>query len=191
MPNSQRKKQAQTLRSFRKAHRLTGALLFVFFFIVAVTGVFLGWKKHSGGTLLPKSYKGTSTNLKDWQPIEELNNRATQILKDSIDSNLSTDLSRIDIRQDKGMLKFIYSKHHWEIQLDGTTGTLLNIGRRHSDWIENVHDGSIVDAALGISKGWFKLFYTTIMGLALLLFTITGFWLWYGPKRMRKEQRDR
>jgi hypothetical protein len=24
------------------------------------------------------------------------------------------------------------------------------------------------------------------MGLALLLFTITGFWLWYGPKRMKQ-----
>jgi hypothetical protein len=190
MPNSQRKKQAQTLRTFRKVHRLTGALLFVFFFIVAVTGVFLGWKKHSGGALLPKSYKGISTDLKTWQPIDTLNRMATQVLKDSIDPNLSTELSRIDIRKSKGMLKFIYSEHNWEIQLDGTTGGLLNIGRRHSDWIENVHDGSIIDNLLG-SKGWFKLFYTTIMGLALLLFTITGFWLWYGPKRMRKEQRDR
>ena len=191
MPNSQRKKQAQTLRTYRKVHRLTGALLFVFFFIVAVTGIFLGWKKHSGGILLPKSYKGSSIDLKTWQPLDTLNSIATQILKDSIDPNLSTELSRIDVRKHKGMLKFIYSDHNWEIQLDGATGALLNIGRRHSDWIENVHDGSIVDGMLGISKGWFKLFYTTVMGGALLLFTITGFWLWYGPKRMRKEQRDR
>lgn len=191
MSNSQRKKQAQTLRTFRKVHGLTGALLAVFFFIVAVTGVFLGWKKHSGGILLPKSHKGSSIDLKTWQPLDTLNSIATQILKDSIDPNLSTELSRIDVRKRKGMLKFIYSDHNWEIQLDGATGALLNIGRRHSDWIENVHDGSIVDGMLGISKGWFKLFYTTVMGLALLLFAITGFWLWYGPKRMRKEQRDR
>ncbi|MFT5646665.1 MAG: putative iron-regulated membrane protein [Aureispira sp.] len=191
MPNSQRKKQAQTLRTYRKVHRLTGAFLFVFFFIIALTGVFLGWKKHSGGILLPESYKGSSTDLKTWQPLDELNNIATQILKDSIDPNLSAKLSRIDIRKRKGILKFIYKEHHWEIQLDGATGAVLNIGRRHSDWIENVHDGSIVDGMLGISKGWFKLFYTTVMGFALLLFTITGFWLWYGPKRMRKEQRTR
>lgn len=191
MPNSQRKKQAQTLRTYRKIHRLTGAFLFVFFFIIAVTGVFLGWKKHSGGILLPESYKGSSTDLKTWQPLDKLNNIAIQALKDSIGPNLSTKLSRIDIRKRKGILKFIYKEHHWEIQLDGATGAVLNIGRRHSDWIENVHDGSIVDGMLGISKGWFKLFYTTVMGLALLLFTITGFWLWYGPKRMRKEQRTR
>lgn len=191
MSNTQRKKQAQTLRTFRKVHRLTGALLFVFFFVVAVTGIFLGWKKHSGGILLPKSHKGISTDLQKWKPLDELNAIAAQILKDSVDVNLSTELNRIDVRKNKGMLKFTYNEHHWEIQLDGTTGALLNIGKRHSDWIENVHDGSIVDNFLGISKGWFKLFYTTIMGLALLLFTITGFWLWYGPKRMRKEQRDR
>lgn len=190
MPNSKRKKQAQTLRTFRKIHRLTGALLFVFFFVVAVTGIFLGWKKHSGGIILPKSYKGTSTDLKTWQPLDKLNNIAAQILSDSVDVNLSTELNRIDVRQSKGMLKFTYTEHHWEIQLDGATGSLLNIGKRHSDWIENVHDGSIVDNFLG-TKGWFKLFYTTVMGLALLLFTITGFWLWYGPKIMRKEQRDR
>ena len=31
--------------------------------------------------------------------------------------------------------------------------------------------------------------YTTTMKLALVTFTITGFWLWYGPKRMRRNQR--
>jgi hypothetical protein len=26
------------------------------------------------------------------------------------------------------------------------------------------------------------------MGVSLLVFTITGFWLWYGPKRMRRNK---
>jgi hypothetical protein len=30
--------------------------------------------------------------------------------------------------------------------------------------------------------------YSTIMGVALLIFTITGFWLWYGPKRMKQDK---
>lgn len=42
---SERQKQAKTLRIFRKVHRTTGALLFVFFFVVAITGLLLGWKK--------------------------------------------------------------------------------------------------------------------------------------------------
>jgi succinate dehydrogenase/fumarate reductase cytochrome b subunit len=43
-----RQNQAKLLRTFRKIHRTTGAFLFVFFFFVAVSGLLLGWKKHSG-----------------------------------------------------------------------------------------------------------------------------------------------
>ncbi len=66
----QRKRQAKILRIARKLHRTTGAILFVFFFILACTGLLLGWKKHTGGVILPKSYQGTSTGMKDWLPVE-------------------------------------------------------------------------------------------------------------------------
>jgi len=44
----------------------------------------------------------------------------------------------------------------------------------------------VLDKYFGTKGGQIKLFYTSVMGLALLVFTVTGFWLWYGPKRMRK-----
>jgi hypothetical protein len=121
--------------------------------------------------------------------IDSLNNIASNILHDSISSDLSTQIDRIDIRKEKGMVKFIYENHYWGIQLDGATGKLLNISTRRSDFIENIHDGSIFDTYLGTSNGQIKLVYTSIMGLALLTFTITGFWLWYGPKRIRQKGR--
>jgi hypothetical protein len=182
-----RRKQAKLLRTFRNIHRTTGALLFVFFFFISISGLFLGWKKHSGGFLLPKSYAGTSTDLKDWLPLDSLHKNACKILHDSITVELSLDLDRIDIRKDKGMVKFVFTEHFWEIQLDGATGTLLQVERRRSDFIENIHDGSILDFYFGTTGGQLKLVYTTTMGLALLIFTITGFWLWYGPKRIRKK----
>ena len=83
----------------------------------------LGWKKHSGGLILPESY----------------------------------------------------------------TGELLHIENRRSDFIENIHEGSILDKYFDTSNEQIKLAYTSIMGLSLLTFTVTGFWLWYGPKRMRKK----
>lgn len=180
-----RQQQAKTLRIFRKIHRLTGAFLFLFFFFVAVTGFLLGWKKHSANLILAKSYQGTSTNLKDWLPIDSLHQNANQIFRDSISRTLSLDLDRIDIRKDKGMVKFVFVDGFWGIQLDGATGKLLHIERRRSDFIEKVHDGSILDLYFGTSNGQIKLIYTSVMGIALLIFTITGFWLWYGPKRMK------
>jgi hypothetical protein len=184
--DTKRQRQAKLLRIFRKIHRVTGATLFIFFFFIAITGLLLGWKKHSGGIILSKSYKGISTELKDWLPIDSLNTLANYYLLETISPELSTDIDRIDIRKDKGMVKFIYTEHLWGLQLDGATGKLLHADRRYSDLIENIHDGSILDKYLGTSNNQVKVFYTTVMGVALLVFTITGFWLWYGPKRMRR-----
>lgn len=184
-----RQTQAKILRIFRKVHRATGASLFIFFFIIAITGILLGWKSHSTNLIIPQSYKGSSVDLQNWLPIDSLHKKALLILKDSISSDLSADLDRIDIRKNKGMVKFIFENHTWEIQLDGATGNVLNIGKRHSDFIEDLHDGTILDTWFNTSSKPFRVIYTSIMGLALLLFTITGFWLWYGPKRLKKHRK--
>ncbi|HEX8337897.1 MAG TPA: hypothetical protein VF621_14265, partial [Pyrinomonadaceae bacterium] len=75
------------------------------------------------------------------------------------------------------------------VQLDGATGEVLHVERRRADFIENLHDGSILDYLAGTEGGQIKLAYTSIMGLALLTFTVTGFWLWYGPKRFRAKSK--
>ena len=185
--NIKRQQQARLIRNFRKIHRITGIFLFVFFFFIAITGLLLGWKKHSGGLIMSKSYKGTSSDLKDWLPLDSLHKNACKILHDSVSPNLPLDLDRIDVRKDKGMVKFIFESNFWGVQLDGATGKLLHIERRKSDFIEKVHDGSILDYYFGTTDQQIKLVYTSVMGLGLLIFTITGFWLWYGPKRMRKK----
>jgi len=182
-------KQAKNLRLFRKVHRATGAMLFVFFFIIAITGVLLGLKSNSNGLILPNTEQGTTSNLKNWLPIDSLYTNAILILQDSISPELSIELNRIDIRKNKGVVKFIFEKHYWEIQLDGATGKLLNLGKRHSDLIEDIHDATILDTIFNTSQTQIKLIYTLVMGLALLLFTITGFWLWYGPKKMKRKKR--
>lgn len=186
--NIRRKKQARLLRQFRSIHRLMGAFLFVVFFVVSCTGILLGWKKNSNGFILPKSHQGTSTDLKDWLPIDSLQTIAFSVIRDSVSADLSLDLQRIDARPDKGMVKFVFNSHYWGVQLDGATGDLLHIERRRSDLVENIHDGSIMDILLDTGGEYIKLVYTSIIGLALLLFTVTGFWLWYGPKRMLRAQ---
>lgn len=184
--DSKRKSQAKLIRIFRKIHRATGAFLFFFFFIIAISGLLLGWKKHSGGLILADTYQGSSKNLADWLPIDQLQKKAGDILQREAGPHLSLKLDRIDIRPDNGTAKFVFAEGYWGIQLDGATGNLLHLERRRSDLIENIHDGSILDRYLETSSGQIKLLYTSLMGLALLTFTITGFWLWIGPKRMKR-----
>lgn len=181
-----RQKQAKTLRTFRKVHRTTGALLFVVFFVVAITGLLLGWKSHSGGWILPDTQDGTTQSVENWQSYSNLIEIAQQAIQDSISTDLDIAVDRIDVRPDKGVLKFTFKSHHWEVQLDGATGAVLGIAKRYSDLFEDLHDGSILDDTFGTPNKILKLIYTSIIGLSLLLFTITGFWLWYGPKRMRQ-----
>ncbi|UWX54737.1 PepSY domain-containing protein [Maribacter litopenaei] len=184
--NHRRKQQAKVIRIFRKLHRTTGALLFFFFLFISITGLLLGWKKNSSGLILAKTEKGTSTELSEWLPLDTLKLTALKIFRDSISSETSLEIDRIDVRPDKGVLKFKFKDNFHGIQLDGATGALLKIENRRSDFIEQVHDGSILDRYLGTSNGQIKLFYTSVMGLSLLLFSVTGFWLWYGPKRMKR-----
>lgn len=185
-----RKKQAKVLRIFRKVHRTTGALLFIFFFFISVTGLILGWKKNSNGYILPKTQIGTTADLQKWLPIDSLHTIACTTLHNEVSPDLSLEIDRIDMRKEKGSVKFVFVDSFYEVQLDGATGNVLSIGQRRSDLFENIHDGSILDDYMG-TNGYLKLVYSTVMGVSLLIFTITGFWLWYGPKRMRKASKNK
>ncbi|MGB3183644.1 MAG: PepSY-associated TM helix domain-containing protein [Cyclobacteriaceae bacterium] len=177
---NRRKRQATVLRRFRKIHRYSGIALFVFFFIIGITSVLLGWKKHSGDVLMPETRKGTPATLSEWLPMDSLQNIAFEALADS-----AYTLDRIDVRPGKGVAKFRFDQENMEVQVDGGTGEVLNKGPRRADLIESIHDGSYVDDLLG-TGGVIKVFYSTLTGLSLTMFVISGFWLWYGPKRMRR-----
>lgn len=182
-----RQQQAKVLRVFRKIHKVTASLTFVIFFIVSITGLLLAWKKHSGGIILPDTQKGTSTNKKEWLPLDSLELLAIQGLV-AHNPKLNPEVDRIDVRPSKGVMKFTFTEHYYEVQIDAATGNIMHVKRRYSDLFEKIHDGSIVDKWLNISGDWFKLTYANVAALALLTFTITGFWLWYGPKVMRKNK---
>ncbi|MFO7755665.1 MAG: PepSY-associated TM helix domain-containing protein [Bacteroidales bacterium] len=182
------KQQASLLRTTRKIHRFFAASLFILFLFIAVTGILLGWKKNVD-TLLPESRTGTSINTADWLSFDSLRAVAFETLRDSAGSHISIELNRIDARPSSGMVKFVFKDHYWEVQLDAATAKVLNVSQRKSDIIENIHDGSIIDYALKTESGIFKLIYTTIIGLALLTFTLTGIWLWYGPKLIRNTKK--
>ena len=107
---------------------------------------------------------------------------------DSLYPDFSTELNRIDIRKNKGMVKFVYKRNYWAVQLDGATGKLLHLERRRADFIENLHDGSILDKIFNVKKETIKLIYTTITGSALLIFTITGFWIWWKTRQLKKHK---
>lgn len=177
--------KAKQLRTYRKIHRFSASFLFLFFFFIAISGILLGWKKNSNGILLAETQIGTTTDLKQWISLDNLQNIALQVhqeimLKKGI-------INRMEVRPDKGIIKFTFDNSYLGLQIDGANGALLSSETRRSDFIEQIHDGSIVDKAFNWSSGTFKVFYTSVMGLGLLVFTITGYWLWAGPRRIKRK----
>ncbi|HCN37895.1 MAG: PepSY domain-containing protein [Ignavibacteria bacterium] len=184
-------KAVKVLRIFRKIHRVTGIILFLFFMFIAVTGLLLGWKKHTGGLILPETKKGVSKELSGWLPLDSLEKNSIKYFREKISGTESVKIDRLDIRPDKGIVKVVFADNYWEIQADGVTGEVLSAELRWSDFIENLHDASYLDKVFGVSDGYIKLIYTSVMGGALLIFTVTGFWLWAGPKRLRKLKKEK
>jgi uncharacterized iron-regulated membrane protein len=182
------KTQVKIIRFLRWLHRKLAIALFIFFLLIAVTGVLLGLKKNTG--LLAATQKGVSADLSTWMPVDSLQKLAIAYLQDSVSATLSSKLDRIDIRPGKGVAKFIFEGHYTGLQLDGTTGKVLLVEKRKSDFIEDLHDGSLFDNLFGTSDEPVKIGYTTIMGISLFMLVLSGIWLWYGPKIIRRKKRS-
>lgn len=92
------------------------------------------------------------------------------------------DISRIDVRADRGLAK-VTLKTGWEAQIDLGTGKLLKTAVRRSDFIESLHDGSY------FAGDWTKLGLFLPAGLVLLVLWLTGlwmFWVTWNAKQRRK-----
>lgn len=178
MKQKRKERVVKRLRSYREYHKVLGITLAILLLISAVTGFFLGWKKNVD-LLQPPSQKGVSTDLADWMPIDSLATLAANALYAAHPAQTGNPIDRMDARPGKGMIKVLFKADWWEVQIDGTTGEILSIAKRHSDWIEKIHDGSII-------SDLFKLISMNILGIGLTIMIITGFWLWYGPKIVRR-----
>ncbi|MFP4091644.1 MAG: PepSY domain-containing protein [Cyclobacteriaceae bacterium] len=168
---------SHSLRKYRKWHRLLGITIGLLVLISSITGVFLAWKKEAA-TLQPPSMQSSAAASQPWLGVEEISRRATEALMEKSGlAQLSID--RLDIRPDKGIAKVRFEQGYWEVQVDGKTGEILSIARRHSDWIEQLHDGSIISDS-------FKVISMNVLGAGLLVLTLSGTWLWLGPKKIRQ-----
>lgn len=164
-------------------HRWLGVALALFLIISASTGILLGWKKNSN-LIQPNTQKGTSTELSEWLDTHKI----AEIAHNKISNHLNIrdikeiGIDKMDYRPSKGIVKVLFNKGYWEVQVDGKTGEVLSVARRHSDWIEALHDGSIISQT-------FKWISMNILGIGLLLLILAGIWLWYGPKIIRKNRK--
>jgi uncharacterized iron-regulated membrane protein len=148
------------LRRNRVYHKYLGIFLCIIVIVSAVTGIILSYKKQIDW-IQPPTQKGTTQTLSNWLPLYQLEEIALTTFREVQPTEQKPKIDRIDVRP------------------SNQTGEILSVQKRHSDWIEAIHDGSIVGEI-------FKLISMNILGFGLILLSMTGLWLWYGPKYFKK-----
>lgn len=171
------------LRKFRKLHKFLGLSLSLFLIISALTGVLLSLKKDVD-LLQPPTASGESKQLDTWLPLGQIDSIAREALYIAQPDQLNNPVDKLDVRPSKGIVKVLFDKGYWEVQVDGTSGEVKSILKRHSDWIESLHDGSIINDT-------FKLISMNLLGFGLIFLSLTGLWLYFGPKRFRKLKKNK
>lgn len=177
------KKYIQNLRKSRKLHKLLGTSLSILLFISATTGILLALKKNLS-IIQPPTINGVNKDISTWLPLVEIDSIAKVAFYAAQPDQTNNTVKRFDAQPSKGVIKAIFEKGYWEVQIDGHNGKVLSIAKRHSDWIEALHDGSIISDP-------FKLVSMNILGFGVLFLIITGLWLWYGPKKFRSLKRKK
>jgi len=176
-----RTKLAQRIRTYRRWHRSISVVLSVWIFLIALTGIFLGWKKH-WRPLQPPTQKVSPTPAPaEWLPLADIQAAALSAMESRGPGPWTVD--RIDVRPGKGIAKVRLDQKSYEVQVELHTASVRSVGRRHADWIEAIHDGSIIGDT-------FKLLGMNIVGLGLVLMIFTGLALWLGPKIIRRRKRQ-
>lgn len=155
-------------------HRRIGSLLFVFFLLISLTGLMLGWKSMFTTTL----YKSApQTQGSSWLPLDTLKDKAETALK-SYTTTKSPE--RADVRLKSGYVEFQFENSYY-VRVAGATGETLQIDRRYGGWIQDIHDGAFIDGWLKDKTGVAKKVYATILGLSLFFLALSGAYLWYKP----------
>ncbi|SMD44306.1 PepSY-associated TM region [Aquiflexum balticum DSM 16537] len=175
-------KTARNTRIYRRIHKVISITFVVFLLIIGVTAILLAWKKEM--KLIPKTQSTKVDNPGDWIRLEQMIVIGQTFMRDSIGK--SDLIDRVDVRPDKGIAKIVFKKHFTEIQIDGFSGEVLSIKQRNSDLVEKIHDGSILDFLMETDSESSKIIYSTLTSLGLIFLCITGFYLWYNPRKMKR-----
>ena len=158
-------------RTLRKVHYWLSLGVFLPASIIFVAGVFLMLKKEVSW-IQPPTSKGVVSNEIPAISFQKMLDASS--MHPEVQITEWSDIDRIDVRAGKGVAK-VRAKSGWEVQLDTSTGEVLNVAYRRSDIIEQIHDGSYFSNTV-------KLFIFLPTGILLIVMWGTGIYLFLLPR---------
>lgn len=172
----------------RKIHHWGSIIIAPVLIVMIGAGVLLQLKKEIDW-IQPPASSGTAFGARSALPAASLA-RMFEAAKGVPQAGINSwaDLTRVDIKPERGMVKFV-SASSWEVQVDTATAKVLQVAYRRSDLIETIHDGSFF-------ADWAKLYVFLPAGVGLLVLWLTGVYLFAlteikkaGSRRKRRQRR--
>lgn len=163
-------------RTLRLIHYWLTAFTLVTVAVVAITGVLLSLKKDFD-SLQPPSATASAPGL----PATPLDQLAGAVAVHTGSKLGWTDIDRIDVRPGDGLAKVILNDRT-EYQVDLHTLEVLQTGYRTSDFLETLHDFSVLG-------DWGKYVLSLPTGIALLVLWGTGAYMFIKPMLVKRRKR--
>ncbi len=159
----------------RKTHYWIAICISLPMLVITTTGLLLQFKKQAPW-VQPAEHRGTGKA--PTIGMDRILSACREIPELEVQS--WSDISRVDIRPSRGMLK-VLAENSWEAQIDSRTGEVLHVAYRRSDWLEALHDGSWFHA-------WVKFGLFIPAGVGLLVLLGTGLYLFWLPIVVRRRK---
>jgi hypothetical protein len=164
----------------RKLHYWGSALIAIPLLVVIGSGVFLQLKKH-WAWVQPVEHRGREAAPRI--ELTDILNALRQTDHPEVRVTSWADVKRLDVRPDRGVAKATL-QNDWEVQVDTTDGLVMQVAYRRSDWLEALHDGSIVSDT-------YKMWVVLPTSLVLLFLWGSGIWMWVFPLINKRRVRQR
>jgi len=167
-----------------KVHRWVGLCATLFAISAGVTGVLLLLKKDYAWIQPPTfADPAPSSSSPDHTRLLPIDRVYEILLAAELPEFRSVgDIDRIDFRPGKRVYKVHSKVGHMEAQIGAVSGELLSYEKRWSDWLENLHDGSMFgDLVHG--------FVMILFGVSLVVLAVSGFYIWLSPRLRRARKR--
>ena len=174
------------LQQCRNLHKKFASVLFVFFFLIGLTGSLLSFKSAFTKVIFENKEISGESKLTAILPLDSLETIATSTLNEKANTKFKKS-EKVEIKIAKGTVLFYY-KDAYSIQVNGASGAPVLIEKKFGGIIQDIHDGAILDSLFANKLSLSKKVYSIIMGLSLLLLTITGTYMWYKPKMIKKNR---
>lgn len=168
----------KSYKVFWELHKWIGVLLSIVLINISVTGLFLLQKKQHEW-IQPATRTGQEGATADFVSMQRVFDAVLDC--NHPDFPAVSAIDRIDFRPGKRVHKVRSKTRHAEIQIDAVTGKVLNIATRPSDFLEQLHDGSVLGE-------WMHGKVMPGVAVANIILVVSGLYLWLGPKLKRRRQ---